>query len=149
MSGTTPPGSPPPEVPEEFAAAYRAAYERALAEQSSGPQHREDPTPPDEVEEKDNGDDDTAEQPLPRRRGPLRVGTHRTAAEEYDDNRPTWFESIRGSTWFVPLLLALLALLLILGAYALGRSFSGQLDGGRSSGAGGQIVFSRAETPSS
>jgi hypothetical protein len=146
VSGTTPPGSPPPEVPEEFAAAYRAAYERALAEQSSGPQHRDDPTPPDEVEDEA---DDAAAQALPRRPGPPRVGTHRTAAEEQDDDRATWFENIRGSTWFVPLLLALLALLLILGAYVLGRSFSGQLDGGRSSGAGGQMVFSRAETPSS
>ena len=56
------------------------------------------------------------------------MGTHRTAAEEHDDDRPTWFENIRGSTWFVPLLLALLALLLILGAYALGRSFAGRVD---------------------
>ena len=142
MSGTTPAGSPPPEVPEEFAAAYRAAYERALAAQSPGPQHRDDPTPPDEVEDEADEDDDAAVQTLPRRRGPSRVGTHRTAAEEYDDDRLTWFESIRGSTWFVPLLLALLALLLILGAYALGRGFSGQLDGGRSSGTGGQNVDS-------
>ena len=132
MSGTTPPGSPPPEVPEEFAAAYRAAYERALAAQSSGPQHRDNPTPPDEVEEEADDYDDAAERALPRRRGPLRVGTHRTAQKD-DGNGPSWFEDLRDSTWFVPLLLALLALLLILGAYAVGRSFSAQVDGDRSS----------------
>ena len=49
MSGSTNPGSPPPEVPEEFAAAYREAYERALAAQTAGAQHRDDPVPPDEV----------------------------------------------------------------------------------------------------
>ena len=57
----------------------------------------------------------------------MRVGTHRTADEEYDD-RPTWFEGVSDSNWFVPLLLALLALLLILGAYALGRELAGRVD---------------------
>jgi hypothetical protein len=123
------PGSPPPEVPEEFAAAYRAAYERALAAQTAG-QHRDDLAPPGEraeesVDEVDEYED-AAEQPLPRRTGPLRVGTHRQM-EEYDDDNPTWFENIRDSTWFVPLLLALLALLLILGAYAVGRGFADQV----------------------
>jgi hypothetical protein len=117
-------------VPEEFAAAYRAAYERALAAQTAG-QHRDDPEPPDErvdesVDEVDE-DEDPADQPLPRRSGPLRVGTHREP-EEYDDDNPTWFENVRDSTWFVPLLLAMLALLLILGAYAVGRGFADQVD---------------------
>ncbi len=126
MSGPTNPGSPPPEVPEEFAAAYRAAYERALAAQTVG-QHRDDPEPPDETLAEEYDDTETVEQPLPRRRGPMRVGTHREP-EEYDDDNPTWFENIRDSTWFVPLLLALLALLLILGAYAVGRGFAGQVE---------------------
>ena len=126
MSGPTNPGSPPPEVPEEFADAYRAAYERALAAQTVG-QHREDPAPPDESVDEVEEYDDPAERPLPRRGGPLRVGTHRTP-EEYDDDSPTWFEGIRDSTWFVPLLLALLALLLILGAYAVGRNIAGRVD---------------------
>lgn len=107
MSGQNPTDAPPPEVPEEFAAAYRAAYEQALAAQTAGPQHREE-----------RGEDDE----LPRRRGPLRVGTHRTS-EVYDDS-PTWFERVRDSTWFVPILLALLAALLVLGAYAVGRRFA-------------------------
>ena len=141
MSGPTNPGSPPPEVPEEFAAAYRAAYERALAAQTVGANHRDDPVPPDEsVDERDEYDD--AEQPLPRRRGPMRIGTHRNTeeTEEYDDDGPTWFEGIRDSTWFVPLLLALLALLLILGAYAVGRELAGRVD--QSPGTDGLVVDS-------
>ncbi len=112
-------------MPEEFAAAYRAAYERALAAQTDAPQHREDPEP--EVERVDSEvGDEGVEEPLPERRGPLIVGTHRTEDDEY---APTWFERVRDSSWFVPLLLALLAMLLILGAYALGRSFAGQVQG--------------------
>jgi hypothetical protein len=113
-------------VPEEFAAAYRAAYERALAAQTAG-QHRDDPEPPDETLAEEFEDTETVEQPLPRRSGPLRVGTHRQPVE-YDDDNPTWFENVRDSTWFVPLLLALLALLLIIGAYAVGRGFAGQVE---------------------
>jgi hypothetical protein len=100
-------------VPEEFAAAYRAAYERALAAQTEGSQHRA---------EREREADDTDE--LPARRGRLVVGTHRT--ESYEDE-PTVFEKLTDSPWFVPLLLALLALLLILGAYAVGRAFAGRV----------------------
>ncbi len=124
MSGPTEPGSPPPEVPEEFAAAYRRAYERALAAQTDWPQHREDPHPDPEPDGDEVGEDDGAAADLPERRGPIIVGTHRTEDDEY---APTWFERIRDSSWFVPLLLALLAMLLILGAYALGRSFADQV----------------------
>jgi len=106
-------------VPEEFAAAYRVAYERALAAQTDWPQHREFPEDPADRE---------GEAELPVRRGPLRVGTHRLE-EEHDDDTPTWFERIRDSQWFVPLLLALLAMLLILGAYAVGRGFTGRVAG--------------------
>ncbi len=118
MSDSTPEGSLPPEVPEEFAAAYRAAYERALAEQSEGVNPAPEPRPTPR-----RGGEDTDE--LPARQGRLVVGTHRT--EEYDE-QPTVIQRITDSPWFVPLLLALLAGLLILGAYALGRAFSGQVD---------------------
>ena len=40
------------------------------------------------------------------------------------DGDPTWFERMRDSAWFVPVLLLLLGLLLILGAYAFGRAFA-------------------------
>ena len=119
MSDPTPPGAVPPEVPEEFAAAYRAAYERALAAQSEGVP---DTSAPDEEPERvDSTDTDE----LPARRGRLVVGTHRT--ESYD-GEPTSFEKVSDSPWFVPLLLALLALLLILGAYAVGRAFAGKVN---------------------
>ncbi len=101
-------------MPEEFAAAYRAAYERALAAQSEGVPDEEEPA---------TRDTDTDE--LPVRRGRLVVGTHRT--EAYDDE-PTMFEKISDSPWFVPLLLALLALLLVLGAYAVGRTFADKVN---------------------
>ncbi len=60
------------------------------------------------------------------------VGTHRT--EQYDDE-PTVIEKVTDSPWFVPLLLTLLALLLILGAYAVGRAFADKVndDAGASS----------------
>ena len=63
---------------------------------------------------------------LPVRRGPIRVGTHRTE-DEYDDT-PTWFERVRDSHWFVPLLLVLLALLLVFSAYAVGRRFAERVE---------------------
>ncbi len=121
MSDSTPEGSLPPEVPEEFAAAYRAAYERALAEQSEGiDAAAPEPAP---APSREKGSEDTDE--LPARQGRLVVGTHRT--EEYDE-QPTVIQRITDSAWFVPLLLALLAALMILGAYAIGRAFSGQVD---------------------
>jgi hypothetical protein len=101
-------------VPEEFAAAYRAAYERALAAQSEGvPEETESPRTSEDTDE------------LPVRRGRLVVGTHRT--EVYDEE-PTLFERVSNSPWFVPLLLSLLALLLILGAYVVGRAFAGKVN---------------------
>ena len=64
---------------------------------------------------------------LPERTRAIAVGTHRT--EEYDE-RTSAFERVRDSRWFVPLLLALLVLLLVLGAYAVGRVFSGRVEKG-------------------
>jgi hypothetical protein len=134
MSGPTDEGSPPPEVPEEFAAAYRAAYERALAAQSGGPQHRGDPEDAEGPEERGGADDDTVETRLPRRPGPLRVGTHRSEEDDAGDERATPYERVRDSRWFVPVLLALLALLLILGAYAVGRRFADHVQDSSGSG---------------
>lgn len=141
-------------MPEEFAAAYRAAYERALAAQSDGPQHREDPGPEpgpvaeagaDGVDGVDAEADDADE--LPVRRGPLRIGTHRTA-DTYasEDDTPTWFERVRDSGWLVPFLLVLLALLLILGAYAVGRRFADQVAGDAAPDAEPTVVISEDGT---
>ena len=128
VSGTNAPGSPPPEVPEEFAAAYRAAYraayEQALAAQTDGAKHRDDLSNDEGIAV--DAEDGVEDMSLPVRRGPIRVGTHRTE-DEYDDT-PTWFERIRDSHWFVPLLLVLLALLLIFSAYAVGKRFADQVE---------------------
>ena len=116
-------------MPEEFAAAYRAAYEQALAAQTEGAKHRDDQEYDEGVADEAENGDDVEDIPLPVRRGPIRVGTHRTEENEYDDT-PTWFERVRDSHWFVPLLLALLALLLVLGAYAVGRRFADRVGDG-------------------
>jgi hypothetical protein len=124
-----------------------------LAAQSAGPQHRHEPEPepgpepgPDDTEAGDAGDagdeHDTLETLLPHRSGPLRVGTHRSEYDEVDtDDSPGWFDRISHSTWFVPLLLAILALMLILGAYAVGRAFSGQVGSEESSGDEPRLVI--------
>jgi hypothetical protein len=131
VSGPTPPGPLPPEVPEEFAAAYRAAYQRALEAQTDGSTHRAAPEPEPQVVE-------NADEELPQRQGRLVVGTHRT--EVYDDDS-TAFERLTDSPWFVPVLLTLLALLLILGAYAVGRAFSGKVKDDAGSGSATAVVM--------
>jgi hypothetical protein len=116
-------------VPEEFAAAYRAAYERALAAQSDEP---------DLGQHADAGLDEGG---LPRRRSPLRVGTHRNPPDRdpgteravdrddrVEDPGSTRFERIVDSGWFVPILLVVLGLLLVLGAYTIGRAFSERVE---------------------
>ena len=64
---------------------------------------------------------------LPERRGRLVVGTHRQ--EAVLDAGDTWFDHVRDSRLFVPVLLAALALLLVLGAYVLGRAFTAAVGG--------------------
>ena len=122
MTGHQEPASTPPEVPEEFAAAYRAAYERAMAAQSRETHRRLDDEHEDEAQE-------TEESALPPRRGRLLVGTHRgePPASEPPPRpsvpRPAPDTGTRA--WVVPVvLLVLLALLLVLGAYVVGRVFS-------------------------
>lgn len=63
---------------------------------------------------------------------------HGVDPEPVDDGAPTVLEEIRRSGWFVPVLLVLLLLLLVFGAYAVGRHFTGQVDGGSSSH--GQVI---------
>jgi hypothetical protein len=127
-------------VPEEFAAAYRAAYERALAQQSAQTHRKvEDDYDPDDVDDADADDTDELgaverEPDLPRRGGKLFVGKHRGEPDVQNEVRAaaaarrSWLDEVRGSQWFVPALLVLLAVLLILGAYALGRAFAGSVD---------------------
>ncbi len=129
-------------MPEEFAAAYREAYERALAGQTTGPRHAQD-TEPDEGDSSDTRGEMPA---LPRRRGRLRIGTHRSEAA-YDDTTPGGFDRLRDSAWFVPLLLALLATVLILGAYFLGKRFAEQVQSGTSGTPSPTVVTKDPDAP--
>ena len=137
---------PPPEVPEEFAAAYRAAYERALAAQS------------EEADPGQHAEAGVDEDGLPRRRSPIRVGTHRQPEGspratspvdpglEDDDDDPTWFQRLTDSAWFVPVLLLLLGLLLILGAYTIGRAFADRVDEDATADSEPSIIMSEGGT---
>jgi hypothetical protein len=129
-------------VPEEFAAAYRAAYERALAAQA------------EEADSGQHADAGLDEGGLARRRSPIRVGTHRSRAARPEppprvepelpdvDGDPTWFERMRDSAWFVPVLLLLLGLLLILGAYVFGRAFADRVGEDASADSEPSVVMS-------
>jgi hypothetical protein len=119
-------------VPEEFAAAYWAAYEQALTVPAAEP----------DADEGGDGSDVEDTDELPVRRGPIRIGTHRSA-ERYarDDDSATWFERVRDSGWLVPFLLALLALLLVLGAYTVGRRFADQVAGDVAPGSEPTVVI--------
>jgi hypothetical protein len=118
MPGPSSPGIPP-EVPEEFTDAYRAAYEAALSQQSvppgSGNHSAVEPLQDDEAG-------------LPLRTRPIRLGTHRSGGGEVGQH-PSAFGRVRDSRSFVPVLLLLLGLLLVVGAYALGLVFAARVGG--------------------
>jgi hypothetical protein len=112
MSGTDSPDAPPPEVPEEFAAAYREAYRRALEAGA------------DPYDESFDEDLSSLEQPAQE---VLLVGTHRSEVPA-PDGAPGPVQRWRASSWFVPSLLALLALVLVVGAYATGKALSDDVE---------------------
>lgn len=96
MSGPEYPDAPPPEVPEEFAAAYRDAYLRAL--------QAEEPSGPEP-------------EPAPV----VTPATPDVAANHRQPAAP-W----RTSRWFLPVLVAVTALMLVVAAYAVGKALSGE-----------------------
>ena len=91
-------------MPEEFAAAYQAAYEQALADFEIAPQRHDE----------HDGD-------------PSIVDGDRERHVDAESAHPTGFERVRDTHWFVPFLLALLVLLLVLGAYGIGKAFAAQV----------------------
>lgn len=91
------PDTPPPEVPEEFAAAYSEAYRRAL--ESSPYDVAADDLTPQEV---------------------VTVGTHSIRGEHPAD----FADRLRADRWGLPALLSGLALLLVIGAYGVGKLVS-------------------------
>lgn len=126
MSGPSAPGSLPPEVPEEFAAVYWAAYEAALEAQPVGPQHHEgleDTDHLDDTEHLDGTDlesEDTEGADVEDRED-LEADTYRLKKPKDVDRAAA---RLRESPSLVPLSLMLLALVLVAGAYAVGRMFS-------------------------
>jgi hypothetical protein len=107
MAGPETPDTPPPEVPEEFADAYREAYRRAL---ESGEGLDEDvltelpEVPPQQV---------------------VQVGTHRSEEQPAPASPLSQWRSTR---WFLPVVIAVSALVLVLAAYAVGSALGGSDD---------------------
>lgn len=60
-------------------------------------------------------------------RGPASLLPQPSPQIEDELDEPTAYERVRDSRWFVPVLLVLLAVLLVVGAYAVGRAFSGSV----------------------
>lgn len=100
MSGPEYPDAPPPEVPEEFAATYRDAYRRAM-----------------------ESDDPVAPVAVPRAAEPVAAAIPDLEEGATTGLRPAadW----RTSRWFLPVLVAVSALMLVLAAYAVGMAVSG------------------------
>ena len=59
--------------------------------------------------------------------GTREVPTVPQVENDRGDDTPTGYERVRDSGWFVPVLLVLLALLLVFGAYTLGKRFADQV----------------------
>lgn len=142
MSPADVPGSPPPEVPDEFAEAYRAAYLRALEDAAGAAL----PLPEMSEDEPSHVREDAWEEPEPEP-GLIAPEPPRHAADEADDGSAfdtalrdepdateveaaTPWERARGSRWFVPVLLAGLALVLVVAAYGVGKIFAGNVGSG-------------------
>lgn len=116
--------TPPPEVPDEYADAYRAAYERALAEPMPVLLPLLDEDEVDLAEEAREiapvasvGRAPAAVESEPAEREP--VGADRSEVAEVADASPR-----RRPGWLAPVLLALIALLLVIAAYVVGRVLS-------------------------
>ncbi len=72
-----------------------------------------------------------------------------TTPPEKGDDTPTGYERVRDSGWFVPVLLVLLALLLVFGAYTIGKRFASQVANDSSpSGAVTTVLLSSPESGS-
>ena len=132
-------------MPEEFAAAYAAPYARALAatDRSGGRSTRRSRRAPHPPRCRRSS-------PLPTARRTRRAdGSPRARPEHaapdsgeelpaavarcgYDHTTPPRSGGLRLAVWFVPLLLVLLALLLVLGAYVVGRALADRLESGGS-----------------
>ena len=128
MSDPNRPGDLPPDLPPEYAEAYRRGYERAL-----------------------NGGHPEAEPPAPEGPEPTQVfdsfetvmaaGTVET--DEPGDDR---FAAER-PTWFVPALFAGLVVLLLAGAFGIGKLVAGGMSGAPQAGATDGVTIPSGDSP--
>jgi hypothetical protein len=109
---------PPPEVPDEFAAAYRAAYDEAMRS-SVGTSHRAAAERP--ARGRTSRERSTRGRPTPGRPGEARPGPWPALRGAVAATRAR----ARERRWLVPLVAAVAAVVLVLGAYLLGRAFAG------------------------
>ena len=119
MSDRNGPGDPPPELPPEYAEAYRRGYERAVRRangevvEDTGSIEPQRPLFVDEIDE-----------PPPVLPG----GAHRAEPEPPPALEPeSLAEPRERSAWLVPAVLAGLVVVLLLGAYVVGRVLSDNL----------------------
>lgn len=122
MAGSDDLNDLPEEVPEEFADAYREAYLRALREEGLQPGEAVAPEPVEPVPA-DAPVEPVPDEPVeaPEVAPAVAAGRHRVT--EYRSATP--LERVRGGRWFLPLLVALVVLLLVLGAWALAKGLGG------------------------
>lgn len=136
MSSPNTRGGPPGDLPPEYAEAYRLGFERAYAGSTTG-------TAPDGAQadarvgfREASPDDMLATAPRKPWTGP----SHRLARDA-DEKR---------STWLVPAILTACALLMLLGAYVLGRAVSDAMsDAGHASQPSGVVIPEHASSASS
>ncbi|HET7389148.1 MAG TPA: hypothetical protein VFJ19_21070 [Nocardioidaceae bacterium] len=145
----------PGDVPAEYAEAYRRGYERARAEAHSSvetqelPQQRAEPTP--RVEYLPPAEPEPAQEPVDpfetARPSPPAEPPDETSFFSFTEEPPSsaddaWHADRHSErpSWVVPAILAALALLLLIAAYAVGRAFSDTVASSGTSGAGNLVM---------
>lgn len=116
----------PPEVPDEFAEAYRAAYEEAMRASADVGSHKDLPTQaptktPTQAPKRE---------PKPGPERPARTWSASDALAQW-----------RGEAWFLPAVAAAVVVVLVLGAYLVGRAFGDGSESPGASTANGKVVY--------
>jgi cobalamin biosynthesis Mg chelatase CobN len=118
-------GAPlPAEVPREFADAYREAYEAALAAQAENkPGTHAERRPSSGIRLRRERRSATAGSS--ENDGAVAAASAAPGSSGIEEPRePAPYERVRDSVWFVPAMLGVLVLMMLVGAYVLGRVFA-------------------------
>ncbi|HET7355492.1 MAG TPA: hypothetical protein VFJ09_02345 [Nocardioidaceae bacterium] len=144
MSDSNQQGGLPPDLPPEYAEAYRRGYQRAY-EQAGGGGNGEGQYD-EAARHYDEATGPAHRAPVPEPTTQLNIedlfsrSEPASVAEQADaDERPAWM---------VPTVLAVAALALILGAYAVGRAFSSSVADNAASKGSGKLVIPSSAAPS-